>query len=169
MSKKDVRAAFRNTCFKRDGYRCAMCGWKPEVWNDEKPPLDAHHITDRTLMPCGGYVRDNGISLCDECHLLAETYHITGKAHPGYSPNDLYDKIGSCYDLAVECSLALEYDVQYFELYRTLVIQAKGGEAVLALELNTPVNSTTWELSCEGQGINDPLVLLYGKGRYNGD
>jgi hypothetical protein len=57
--------------------------------------LDAHHITDRNKMPEGGYVADNGISLCASCHCLAEIFHDTGIAHPGFSPDDLYAKIDS--------------------------------------------------------------------------
>lgn len=46
-------------------------------------------------MPGGGYVKENGISLCPECHEKAEIFHSTGKAFPGYAPEDLYRKIGS--------------------------------------------------------------------------
>ena len=76
---------------------------------DEKlVPLDAHHITDRNDMPNGGYVEENGISLChDACHLLAEAYHQTGTAHPGFSPTDLYTKIGSSYEEACRASVKL--------------------------------------------------------------
>ncbi len=171
MSKKDVRAAFRRACFERDGYRCAMCGWRPDRWDDENPSLDAHHVTDRNLMPFGGYVKQNGISLCDECHLMAEIYHSTGTSHPGYSPEDLYSKIESSHDLAFEFSLydLGGYSERNISDWRRLVIQAQGGESVVALALESPINSTTWELSCEGQGITDSMVLLYGKGRYYGN
>jgi predicted restriction endonuclease len=104
--KKQVRADFRNACYKRDKYCCAMCGMKstPSKAEDE---LDAHHITDRNEMPNGGYVKANGISLCEKCHLLAEEFHSTGIAAPGYSPTDLYNKIGSSYEEAVEASKRL--------------------------------------------------------------
>ena len=52
--------------------------------------LDAHHITDRNLMPNGGYTLANGISLCPPCHEKAEVFHSTGTALPGFSPDDLY-------------------------------------------------------------------------------
>ena len=73
-------------------------------------PLDAHHITDRNLMPNGGYVKENGISLCPPCHIYAENYHIhDGKMwSEGYHPNDLYAKIGSSYEKAVEASKKLK-------------------------------------------------------------
>ena len=121
-TKRQLRLAFRTAVFRRDRYRCAMCG-KPgkdrqggnehrtyhEGVADEKlVPLDAHHITDRTEMPNGGYVKENGISLCaDGCHLLAEIHHQTGTAHAGLSPADLYAKIGTSYEEAYSASLKL--------------------------------------------------------------
>jgi hypothetical protein len=103
QKKKQVRAAFRDACYRRDKYRCVMCGFQscPEKAEDE---LDAHHVTDRNLLPNGGYVPENGISLCATCHGLAEQYHSTGTAAPGYSPAELYARIGSNYELAFEAS-----------------------------------------------------------------
>ena len=114
--------AFRAAVFKRDSYCCAMCGkpGKDRQGGDEHKayhkgnaddrlvPLDAHHITDRTEMPNGGYVMENGISLCaDVCHLLAEVHHQTGAPHPGFSPADLYAKIGASFEEAYRASLKL--------------------------------------------------------------
>lgn len=103
--KKLIRQRFRDSVFERDGHRCRMCGWSlvtPEA------PLDAHHITDRNLMPNGGYVKENGISLCPDCHLKAERFHQTGVAYPGYSPAELYAKIGSSHEAAVRASERLK-------------------------------------------------------------
>ena len=121
-AKKQIRAAFRTAVFKRDRYRCAVCG-KPGkdrqggdghkafhtgISDERLALLDAHHITDRNDMPNGGYVEENGISLCcDGCHILAEVYHQTGTAHPGFSPADLYAKISSSYEDAHRASLKL--------------------------------------------------------------
>lgn len=99
--KKLIRKAFRDACYKRDGFRCAMCGMKSSKEKAEEE-LDAHHITDRTLMPNGGYVKENGISLCTECHKKAEQFHSTGDSFPGYAPDDLYQKINSSYEKAIE-------------------------------------------------------------------
>lgn len=55
-------------------------------------------------MPNGGYVRENGISLCEECHKKAEVFHSTGTPHPGYAPDDLYKKINSNLEKAIEAS-----------------------------------------------------------------
>lgn len=102
-SKKLIRNKFRDDCFKRDNYRCVMCKLKSskEKAQDE---LDAHHITDRTEMPSGGYVKENGISLCAECHFRAEEYHSTGTAAPGFSIDDLYAAIKSSHAQAVSAS-----------------------------------------------------------------
>lgn len=61
--KKMIRANFRDAVFGRDNYRCRICG---------EPAVDAHHIISRDIMPYGGYVKENGISLCEECHIRAE-------------------------------------------------------------------------------------------------
>lgn len=76
------------------------------MWNDDVRP-DAHHITDRALMPNGGYVQENGITLCPECHRKAETFHETGTALPGWSPDDLYRKVGSSREEAETASKRL--------------------------------------------------------------
>lgn len=101
--KKLIRKNFRDACYKRDGFRCAMCGMKSSKDNAEKE-LDAHHITDRNLMPNGGYVKENGISLCPECHVKAEVFHSTGVAVEGYAPEDLYKAVKSSYEKAVAAS-----------------------------------------------------------------
>lgn len=87
-AKKNIRALFRERVFKRDKNRCKVCG-------SSNSTLDAHHITDRNLMPHGGYVPENGISLCEPCHEKAEVFHNTGTALPGWSPDDLYKLIDS--------------------------------------------------------------------------
>jgi len=92
--KKQVRATFRRVVFERDHGKCRMCGATED--------LAAHHITDRTKMPNGGYVRDNGITLCPPCHEKAEQYHSSNgtKYEKGWSPVDLYTKIGTDYESA---------------------------------------------------------------------
>lgn len=101
LTKKEIRSNFRKTSLKRDQYKCVMCGFKssPEKAEDE---LDVHHITNRKEIVNGGYVKENGISLCEECHKKAEEFHSTGISHPSYSPEDLYKKINSNYEKAVE-------------------------------------------------------------------
>lgn len=86
--KKKVRQQFRDAVFARDKNRCRMCGATGF-------PLDAHHITDRNEIPNGGYVLENGISLCNVCHEHAEKLHAFGSPSPGYHPDDLYALIGS--------------------------------------------------------------------------
>ena len=81
--KKLIRQRFREAVFSRDDHRCRTCGWA--VFTDEVD-LDAHHITDRNDMPNGGYVKENGISLCPACHEKAEEFHKTGVAIESFSP-----------------------------------------------------------------------------------
>lgn len=102
MSKSQIRANFRKVCLKRDGHSCVTCG----ISEEEAGHLDVHHITDRNEIPNGGYVLENGISLCNECHLKAERYHISGgwQWEEGYHPNTLYYLIGSSPEKAVEAS-----------------------------------------------------------------
>jgi 5-methylcytosine-specific restriction endonuclease McrA len=101
-NKKLIRQAFREAVFSRDLHKCRVCGAQSAV-------LDAHHITDRNEMPNGGYVKENGISLCPDCHLKAEQYHISQKQTylPAFHPDDLYALIGSSFEEAWQASEAL--------------------------------------------------------------
>lgn len=106
--KKQIRSAFRRAVFERDGYRCVACGHQssPERAEDE---LDAHHITNRKEMPNGGYVPENGVTLCKiatrpglalSCHEEAERWLdpecvASGNIWPDYDPDTLYLLIDS--------------------------------------------------------------------------
>ena len=100
MTKKQIRNHFRKTVLTRDRYCCQCCGkhgydrQDPPKEIGDKVPLDAHHIQERTS---DNYVIENGITVCDECHLKAEQFHITNgeKWIDGFHPNDLYKKIKS--------------------------------------------------------------------------
>lgn len=108
-AKKAMRQHFNEVCLKRDRHRCVMCGkLNNPASSKTEDHLDVHHITDRSLMAAGGYVLQNGISLCHDCHEKAEEYHRTGTAHPGYSPQDLYAKINSSLEMATEASKRLK-------------------------------------------------------------
>lgn len=91
--KKIIRNNFREATFKRDDWKCRVCGRKEDVHK-----LDAHHITNRNLMPNGGYVKENGITLCPTCHLKAETF--TTHKEPEWSEESLYKMIKSSYEEA---------------------------------------------------------------------
>lgn len=84
---KKLRKEFRDGVFQRDQYTCKVCG---------KSAVDAHHITDRHCMPNDGYALSNGISLCSDCHIKAETGVILAC--------DLYKLIGSSYEKALKDS-----------------------------------------------------------------
>ena len=99
--KKLVREFFRRSVFGGDGHKCRKCGATEN--------LAAHHITDRSKMPNGGYCRENGITLCEPCHYKAEQFHISDGRwwEPGYHPNELYSLIGSDYETALLASKRL--------------------------------------------------------------
>jgi 5-methylcytosine-specific restriction endonuclease McrA len=109
-SKSGVRAAFREAVFQRDKHRCRVCGTPATKLALRSPPavLDAHHITDRHDMPNGGYVVENGISLCPECHQKAEVWHHSPPGDPAYMPSALYLLVGSTPEKARAASEALK-------------------------------------------------------------
>lgn len=98
MTKKEIRANFRNSVFKRDNNKCMLCG-RTDV------KLDAHHITNRNEMLNGGYVTSNGITLCDDgengCHYKVEAFYDSEEmiedTHNELHPYNLYKLIGSSY------------------------------------------------------------------------
>ncbi|VTR97362.1 HNH endonuclease [Tuwongella immobilis] len=96
--KKALRAAFREAVFSRAKHRCECCGvagFDRQAGSGNGVPLDAHHIEDRHTFAHGGYVLENGIAVCDDCHLKAEAYHMNREPEPGFWPHELYAKIGS--------------------------------------------------------------------------
>lgn len=95
MNKKQIRLHFNTACLKRDRGRCVVC-------NDLA--VDVHHITNRNDIANGGYVLENGISLCSYCHLMAEDVYFGRIEFEAYSPSSLYTKIGSSLEEAIEAS-----------------------------------------------------------------
>jgi hypothetical protein len=102
QKKKTIRAEFRRLVLDRDGNRCRVCGW-----NEDVALLDPHHIQNRNLLPNGGYVKENGISVCPRCHMKAEVYHQTGTPLPGFSMEELYSLVGSSLEMATRASKKL--------------------------------------------------------------
>ncbi|MEH6472201.1 MAG: hypothetical protein V7752_13210 [Halopseudomonas sp.] len=100
--KKLARQKFRDDVLKRDRNRCVICKAEDNI--------EAHHITDRELMPGGGYVKENGISLCHEHVEMAEAHRVEGgeEAAKELAPEKLYIKVGSNYDKALAASQRLE-------------------------------------------------------------
>jgi hypothetical protein len=112
MDKKEIRKHFRLQVLQRDNYCCRMCGkagkdrqggegWKKFHRTEPATMLDAHHITDRHNMPNGGYVTENGIAVCDECHAEAEKFHQNIECKANFLPEALYKLIGYTYNQAV--------------------------------------------------------------------
>ena len=93
MKRKEIiRDNFRNSVFTRDEYKCRVCSGTSD--------LDAHHIHSREVMPAGGYVATNGISICEYCHIKAEEEYWDPGAFPELSVANLYKIIGSSEEMA---------------------------------------------------------------------
>ncbi len=110
MNKKELRNKFRESVLKRDGYKCKKCSTPGSYFGTR---LDAHHICDRSIMPNGGYVVSNGVTLCDKdggCHMKAEAFYMGKEVEIGFTPDELYLLIGSSYEQAVQDSEALIID-----------------------------------------------------------
>lgn len=99
MEKLLTRDDFRESTFKRDNYKCVVCGKSGEIF--------AHHILERRLWKDGGYYINNGSTVCNDCHLKCESTEIsveeiraysgiTKKVIPEHFYNDQeYDKWGN--------------------------------------------------------------------------
>jgi 5-methylcytosine-specific restriction endonuclease McrA len=98
QKKKRIRNEFRDAVFERDEYTCRMCG---------EGGVDPHHIINRSLFPNGGYVAENGISLCSKCHERAEAW-ITCSGDDAFSPAKLYEMIGSSLTDALAADAKME-------------------------------------------------------------
>lgn len=92
------REGFKAAVFARAGGRCVFCG---------EPAVDAHHVLERKLYPCGGYYLGNGAAVCVAHHWECETTHISVEATwaaakivepvlpPGLAPGQSVDKWGN--------------------------------------------------------------------------
>jgi 5-methylcytosine-specific restriction endonuclease McrA len=101
QNHKRWRKQFNENCLNRDKHKCVFCNVTEN--------LDVHHITDRHVMPNGGYAMSNGITVCEEHHLKCEEFHMNdGKCDPEYHPMLLYQKIGSSYEKAYHESEGLK-------------------------------------------------------------
>ena len=83
--------------------------------------MDAHHITNRNDMPNGGYVPENGVTLCNKptregrdvsCHEDAEAWLnpdrvAAGDIWPDCDPDTLYLLIDSSPEEAIEAAKRL--------------------------------------------------------------
>ena len=93
---KLTRDEFREGVFKRDNYKCVICG---------EPAKDAHHIIERRLFDDGGYYLSNGASLCQTHHIQAEETTISceeireaAKIKEVILPSHLYNDNDYTYD-----------------------------------------------------------------------
>lgn len=63
MAKLLTREKFNKVVKSRDGNTCLFC---------DSTDVIVHHIIDRSLFEDGGYYKDNGATLCDHHHIMAE-------------------------------------------------------------------------------------------------
>jgi len=75
-----TRDQFRESVFARDGHRCVVQDVAGR-WRCSNKADDAHHILDRSLWTskaeAGGYLIDNGASVCERHHLECEQTTIS--------------------------------------------------------------------------------------------
>jgi len=89
-----TRDIFKEGVFKRDSYKCVICG---------EAARDAHHILERRLFTDGGYYLDNGASLCEMHHIMAEETTL--------SCDEIREKIGIKFPVIPEHFYSdLDYD-----------------------------------------------------------
>ena len=78
MSEQLTRDAFREAGLARDGGKCVFC---------KAQATEVHHLIERRLFGAsGGYFLDNGISVCNPCHIKCEKTLISveeGRAAAG--------------------------------------------------------------------------------------
>lgn len=119
------RDDFREGVFKRDNYKCVICG---------NPAKDAHHIIERRLFSDGGYYLDNGASLCETHHIEAEETtlscddirekcNITSIVLPEHFYNDYqYDKWGN---IVLNTGQRIKGELFYDESVQKILKQGK--------------------------------------------
>lgn len=67
------RKSFRSEVFSRDSHNCVV------PWCKNKAD-DTHHIIERSLWGEGGYITENGVSVCNKHHKYAEENDIPPQA-----------------------------------------------------------------------------------------
>lgn len=67
-----TRLKFRQNCVERDSEQCLVPECEAPVTEDPDGPGEVHHIIKRKEWRTGGYRKDNGASVCNDHHRLAE-------------------------------------------------------------------------------------------------
>lgn len=73
MTTNKNRKQFRHDCKERDNHECIV------PWCDNQPD-EVHHILERALWSDGGYIQNNGASVCNKHHRYAEENQIPPQA-----------------------------------------------------------------------------------------
>lgn len=74
------RQTFREECVERDGGECIVVKCDEPVTADPDGPGEVHHIIERELWVDGGYEQNNGASVCNMHHRMAEDNRIPPQA-----------------------------------------------------------------------------------------
>lgn len=74
------RSDFREQCVERDGGQCIVPWCSSAVTVDPDGPGEIHHILERGLWLDGGYIPNNGASVCNDHHRMAEENEIPPQA-----------------------------------------------------------------------------------------
>lgn len=75
-----TRQDFRERCTERDNKECTVPICPHTVTSDPDESGEVHHILERKLWEEGGYIPDNGATVCNFHHRLAETDIIPPQA-----------------------------------------------------------------------------------------
>lgn len=70
IRKSPEMSVWRNNVFERDCYSCQYCGY------DKGHIIRAHHIFPFAEYPDLRFVVENGVTLCERCHILAHETEI---------------------------------------------------------------------------------------------
>ena len=74
------RGDFRRNCIRRDGSVCTVPWCSSEISAVPENDGEVHHIIERELWKDGGYITDNGTSVCNLHHQYAEENKIPPQA-----------------------------------------------------------------------------------------
>ena len=89
------RQKFREQVCERDGGECVVWHCDREVTPNPSGPGEQHHLVERAEWPNGGYIRENGASVCNLHHRYAEQNAIPPQAFWSWigltpvTPNDM--------------------------------------------------------------------------------
>ena len=70
---KEMRQSLRRSVLRRDGYKCVQC--------KSTENLTVHHVKGQAVRPDEKYNPNNGVTLCQKCHVETEKLRQQKKVH----------------------------------------------------------------------------------------